>query len=91
MACSSFLSFYSGVWTGIQAASSSSSSDDDCVPKSGVGGSLAGLNSNGASSGGGCTAACLAEVAKENGELQRKVEVLAQQKVKEGEFDRLLR
>lgn len=72
--CSSFLSFYCGVWTGIQATYV-----DGHDGKNG----LAAILSE-ASGGGGCSSACLSEVAKEDGELQRRVEVLAQKKVKEG-------
>mmetsp|Transcript_20280 Transcript_20280/g.41434 ORF Transcript_20280/g.41434 Transcript_20280/m.41434 type:complete len:652 (-) Transcript_20280:1308-3263(-) len=68
--CSSFSSFYFGVWTGIQAASLEDESR-------GFGATLSGQSD------GVCTKACLKEVANENGELQRKVEELAEKKVRE--------
>ncbi len=69
--CTSFASFYFGVWTGIQAASLEDESR------------AFGVTLNG-QSGGFCTTACWKEISNENGEIQRKVQELAEKKVREG-------
>ncbi|KAL3779515.1 hypothetical protein HJC23_011151 [Cyclotella cryptica] len=73
-ACSSILSFYGGVYTGIKVGSAQCS---DSVEAAGRG--LKGVKSDR-----GCTPECLAEIRSKDGDLQRNVEALAREKVNEG-------
>eukprot|EP00804_Cyclotella_cryptica_P030925 CCRYP_019606-RA/>CCRYP_019606-RA protein AED:0.14 eAED:0.14 QI:206/1/1/1/0.75/0.6/5/181/615 len=78
-ACSSILSFYGGVYTGIKVGSAQCS---DSVEAAGRG--LKGVKSDR-----GCTPECLAEIRSKDGDLQRNVEALAREKVNEGIMNKL--
>jgi hypothetical protein len=97
-ACVSILSFYAGIYTGIKVGASSCNNDegsrglkgalDASAAATGAVGGVAGVGRgvNSASGGVGCTPQCLAEIKTQDGELMRRVEMLAREKVQSGKL-----
>lgn len=96
-ACLSIFSFYAGIYTGIKVGASSCNNEespglkgalDASAAATGAVGGVAGVGRgvNGASGGGGCTPQCLAEIKTQDGELMRRVEMLAREKVQSGKL-----
>ena len=85
----SILSFYAGLYTGLRVGSCSG---DDATGADAVARGLrldatagsGGNGNNGGNNNGGCTTQCLKEIQQQDGELQRRVEQLAREKVREG-------